>query len=331
MSIVNLHLIVNVIFALVCSCFLSHPGAFWGAFLVPVIVIMIFNIVIFIWVIVVLVRHTRGTAARKKESVSNKTIIRLMISISGVMFLFGLTWLFAILTFSAPGFRETFQILFTVFNSFQGFFIFLFFCVLNKEALESWKELLSCRKYKSKLLHPSLAKLSSTAVTKKAKGSKTGSTGLTLSSGGKYYASESSRSDYESATLGKSNVYEKAPFETTKVDLGTDSTTDNSVANDEKLTAETAHELPDDHEATAVPVVVVKPTDSADRDLPKEADGTTGEKEKNKKKALSLKARIKRYSTKKTSRHHVEEVEVDFDSDKSSQESGGEEDKATQL
>lgn len=64
-----------------------------------------------------------------------------MISISGVMFLFGITWLFAILTFSVTGLRETFQILFTLFNSFQGFFIFLFFCTINKEARESWREL----------------------------------------------------------------------------------------------------------------------------------------------------------------------------------------------
>ena len=288
---------------------------------------MIFNTVIFVWVIVVLVRHTRGTAARKKESVSNKTIIRLMISIGGVMFLFGLTWLFAILTFSSPeGLRETFQIIFTIFNSFQGFFIFLFFCVFNKEALESWKELLSCGKYKSKLLHPSQAKFSSSAVTKKAKQSKTGSTGLTLSSGGKY-TSESSRSDYESATLGKGNVYEKAPFESTKVDLGTDSMADNSVVQDESVT-ETAHEQP---EATAVPVVVVEQTDSANGELQNGEAGSSGEQGKKKKKGLSLKARIKRYSTKKISKHHVEEVEVDFDSENSSQESGGEEDTTTQL
>jgi heme/copper-type cytochrome/quinol oxidase subunit 2 len=307
---------------------LSHPGAFWGAFLVPIFVVMIFNVVIFIWVIVVLVRHTRGTAARKKESVSNKTIIRLMISISGVMFLFGLTWLFAILTFSVTGLRETFQILFTIFNSFQGFFIFLFFCVFNKEALESWKELLSCGKYKSKLLHPSQAKFSSSAVTKKAKQSKTGSTGLTLSSGGKY-VSESSRSDYESATLGKGNVYEKAPFESTKVDLGTDSTVDNSVVQDESVT-ETDHEQP---EATTVPVVVVhqEQTESANGELQNGGAGSSGEKGEKKKKGLSLKARIKRYSTKKASKHHVEEVEVDFDSENSSQESGGEEDTTTQL
>ena len=308
------------------SCFLSHPGAFWGAFLVPIFAVLLFNIVVFIWVIVILVRHTRGTAARKKEAVSNKTIIRLMISISGVMFLFGLTWLFAILTFSTPGLRETFQILFTVFNSFQGFFIFLFFCIFNKEAVESWKELLSCGKYKSKVLHPSQVKLSSTAVTKKAKQSKTGSTGFTLSSGGKYSSQfETSRSDYETSTLMKGNVYEKAPFET-KADLGTTAlTVENPVVEDKGLT-DTATEHT---EATTVPVVIVEQTDSGNGDLQNKDATSTREKGEKKKKAMSLKARIKRYSTKKISKHHVEEVEIDFDN--SSQESGGEEDTTTQL
>ena len=111
---------------------------------------MAFNIVLFICVIVVLIRHTRGKAARKNERVNTKTMVRLMISISGVMFLFGLTWLLAILAFSRTG-----QILFIIFNTLQGFFIFLFFIVFNKEAVELWKEFLSCGQYKSKLLHPS--------------------------------------------------------------------------------------------------------------------------------------------------------------------------------
>ena len=131
---------------LLYSCFLSHSGAFWGAFLAPVLLIMIFNIIVFVCVIFVLIRHIRGTAARSKQKMEYKKVIRLMFSIGGVMSLFGLTWLFAILTVSVPGLRETFQILFTIFNSFQGFFIFLFFCVLNKEALESWRELFSCVK-----------------------------------------------------------------------------------------------------------------------------------------------------------------------------------------
>ena len=203
------------------SCFLSHPGAFWGAFLAPILAVMMFNLVIFIWVIVVLIRHTRGTASRKKEAVSNKTILRLMISIGGVMFLFGLTWFFAILTFSVPGLRETFQSLFTVSNSFQGFFIFLFFCVFSKEAREYWKEALSCGKYTSQFLHPSQTRYISSSGTGAKKNKKsTATTGISSTSAGRSdYVSETTSkttNHYESSTIvkqGTSGHTEKIPLD----------------------------------------------------------------------------------------------------------------------
>ena len=124
---------------MVHSCFLSHPGAFWGAFLAPLLAIIVFNAVIFVCVIVVLIKHVRKTAALKLQSVSKNEVVRLIFSIGGVMFLFGLTWLFAILTFSVEGLRETFQILFTIFNSFQGLFIFVFLCLMSSDVREEWK------------------------------------------------------------------------------------------------------------------------------------------------------------------------------------------------
>ena len=142
----------------VCSCFLSNAGAFGGSFLAPIAVVLTFNVVIFIWIIVVLIQHTKRTASRRNESIKRQTIVHLMISISGIMFLFGMTWFFAVLTFSSPGLREVGSTLFTVFSSLQGFFIFIFFCLASKEARESWREFLSCGKFRSSFLHPSLFK-----------------------------------------------------------------------------------------------------------------------------------------------------------------------------
>lgn len=80
---------------------------------------------------------TEGT---KDKQMGYKKAIFLMIRIGGVMALFGLSWLFAILTVvSVTGLQETFQILFTIFNSFQGCFIFFFLCVLDKGIRKSWK------------------------------------------------------------------------------------------------------------------------------------------------------------------------------------------------
>lgn len=113
---------------------------------------MTFNVVIFICVLVVLIKKMRSTAILKKEAggkdkpINRKSIVQLMVGIGFIMFLFGLTWLFAIFTFQSPhGVRETFQILFTVLNSLQGFFIFIFLCVISSEARDEWKKVFKWR------------------------------------------------------------------------------------------------------------------------------------------------------------------------------------------
>ena len=125
----------------------------------------------------VLVRHTKDNAERQKQGMKNEAAIamRLVISISGIMFLFGLTWLFGALTITVTAVNLLFQILFVVLNSLQGFFIFLFLCVFNKEATDAWKEILSFGHYKSKALHPAQGKyVSSGNQTHKQKKSSNG-------------------------------------------------------------------------------------------------------------------------------------------------------------
>ena len=125
---------------------------FFGAFLGPILAVLLFNLVIFVMVVTVLLRHTRNTMGRMKEQTNKTTTVRLLISITGIVFLFGLTWVFGALTISDASLP--FQIIFVVSNGFQGFFIFLFFCVFSKDARELWVEFLTCGRYKS-VSHPS--------------------------------------------------------------------------------------------------------------------------------------------------------------------------------
>ena len=108
------------------SYFLSQIGPLVGAFLAPILLIITIIIIILVCIVVVMIQHARHKVAQMNETISSKQILLMTISINGVLFLFGLTWLFLILTFSVPGLRETFQILFTIFNSLQGFFVFVF-------------------------------------------------------------------------------------------------------------------------------------------------------------------------------------------------------------
>ena len=142
---------------------------FFGAFFAPIFAILFFNSVIFAVVVyILLLKHVKKNISKivKKGQGDKKTTLRLLISITGVMFLFGLTWLSGALTISDASL--VFQIIFVIFNAFQGFFIFFFFCVLSREARELWKETLSCGRYKSKLLHSSHSRSTpSNSATKK--------------------------------------------------------------------------------------------------------------------------------------------------------------------
>ena len=139
-----------------CSCFISNTAAFFAAFLAPIMVIILFNCGVFVIVVTVLVRHKQRNKVKGLKTSKTKerqSTIRLMISIAGIMSLYGLTWIFGALTIDKASL--TFQVLFVLFNSLQGFFIFLFFCVIGRDGRELWLEFLSFGHYKSSHLHPS--------------------------------------------------------------------------------------------------------------------------------------------------------------------------------
>ena len=125
------------------SCFIGEPGVFFGAYLGPIFAILLFNTVVFVTIICVLIKHSRKKMPNKTQA-SRLAVVRLMIRIIGVMTLFGLMWIFGALTVREAS--TTFQILFAIFNSLQGFFIFLFFCVFGNEGRELWFQVLCCGK-----------------------------------------------------------------------------------------------------------------------------------------------------------------------------------------
>ena len=125
------------------SCFLSNTAMFFSAFLASIFVIILFNLVIFVIVVSILIKHARRKLASKDQA-NWETVIRTLISITGLTALYGLTWLFG--AFTIQDASVVFQILFTIFSFFQGFFIFLFFCAFGKEARELWLQVLCCGK-----------------------------------------------------------------------------------------------------------------------------------------------------------------------------------------
>ena len=134
------------VFSFFYSCFISNKGVFFGAFLVPIFLVLIFNFIIYVVVLRKLIKHVLDRNKRKsnKYTMTTTEAVKLLLSSVGIMCLFGITWLFAVFTFTSSNADVYFalQFLFAFFNAFQGFYIFLFFVVLSSDAREAWKGLL---------------------------------------------------------------------------------------------------------------------------------------------------------------------------------------------
>ena len=123
---------------------------FLVAFLLPIFLILIFNVVVYVLIIRVIILHTVHKKKRMNMSPLTTTeAIKMLLSYTGIMTLFGLTWLFGVFTFiTEPNVSFIVQFFFAFFNTFQGFFIFLFFVLLNGDSRNAWKSLLCPHKMK---------------------------------------------------------------------------------------------------------------------------------------------------------------------------------------
>ena len=122
------------------SCFIGELIPFLAAFLCPIFIILLFNIIAYILIIRVLIRHTTKKIERMKISLTTTDAVKMVASFISIIMLFGLTWVLAIFTFiTEPSVSYVIQFFFCFFNAFQGFFIFLFFIVLNSESRNAWK------------------------------------------------------------------------------------------------------------------------------------------------------------------------------------------------
>ncbi|XP_050392607.1 uncharacterized protein LOC126811152 isoform X2 [Patella vulgata] len=118
-------------------CWLT-PYAFYGAFAGPVLFVLLINFIAFALVL----RQLCGLQAKKLTKSDRSDKLSKLRGAVGVVILLGLTWIFAI--FAIGPLRTVFSYLFAIFNALQGLFIFVFYCVFKRDALNSWRRLLPC-------------------------------------------------------------------------------------------------------------------------------------------------------------------------------------------
>ncbi|KAK7476992.1 hypothetical protein BaRGS_00031768, partial [Batillaria attramentaria] len=103
--------------------------AFYSAFVAPVCLTLVFNFISFAFVLRTIVGLKHNKAGKAESSQSVQKLRRAVC----VVVLLGLTWVFGFLAVDGAT-QIVFYYLFAVFNSLQGLFIFLFYCVFNQDA-----------------------------------------------------------------------------------------------------------------------------------------------------------------------------------------------------
>ncbi len=103
---------------------------FYVAYLCPIALVLLINSIVLITTIRTL-NNQSAIAVNKRMTGRSKARISATFSA-----LLGCTWIFGL--FAIMDLKFTFQILFCVFNSLQGFFIFIFFCVRSEDVREEW-------------------------------------------------------------------------------------------------------------------------------------------------------------------------------------------------
>ncbi|XP_072177359.1 adhesion G-protein coupled receptor G2-like [Diadema setosum] len=120
-------------------CFVSPGPALYFGVLLLVAVLLLVNFVIFA---LVLKRLTcrKTVAAHKADQGATWRRVQNAVAITVLL---GLTWIFGFLAIG--GARFILNILFLLFNSLQGFFVFVMFCLRQKEVRDQWWRWLRCQ------------------------------------------------------------------------------------------------------------------------------------------------------------------------------------------
>uniref|UniRef100_A0A674IWP0 Adhesion G protein-coupled receptor L4 n=1 Tax=Terrapene triunguis TaxID=2587831 RepID=A0A674IWP0_9SAUR len=117
-------------------CWLSTKNNFIWSFIGPACLIILVNLLAFGVIIYKVFRHT---AMLKPEVSCYENIRSCARGALALLFLLGATWIFGVLHVVQGSVATAY--LFTIFNAFQGMFIFIFLCVLSRKIQEEYYRL----------------------------------------------------------------------------------------------------------------------------------------------------------------------------------------------
>ncbi|KAI2659684.1 Adhesion G-protein coupled receptor G2 [Labeo rohita] len=120
------------------SCWIKNDIVFYVAVVAYFCLVFLLNFIMFIVVMIQLCRIKQ----QNPQNVQNRSGWQEMRSVAGLTVLLGLTWGFAFFAWGPV--NLAFMYLFAIFNTLQGFFIFLFHCALKENVRRQWRAYLCC-------------------------------------------------------------------------------------------------------------------------------------------------------------------------------------------
>uniref|UniRef100_A0A8C2I3T2 Adhesion G-protein coupled receptor G6 n=1 Tax=Cyprinus carpio TaxID=7962 RepID=A0A8C2I3T2_CYPCA len=123
-------------------CWIRSPVVFYVTCVGYFSMIFLMNVAMFIVVMI----QICGRNGKRSNRTLREEILRNLRSVVSLTFLLGMTWGFAF--FAWGPLSLAFMYLFSIFNSLQGLFIFVFHCALKENVQNQWRRYLCCGKFR---------------------------------------------------------------------------------------------------------------------------------------------------------------------------------------
>ncbi|XP_050995017.1 adhesion G-protein coupled receptor G6 isoform X5 [Labeo rohita] len=123
-------------------CWIHSPVVFYVTCVGYFSMIFLMNVAMFIVVMI----QICGRNGKRSNRTLREEILRNLRSVVSLTFLLGMTWGFAFFAWGPVSLA--FMYLFSIFNSLQGLFIFVFHCALKENVQKQWRRYLCCGKFR---------------------------------------------------------------------------------------------------------------------------------------------------------------------------------------
>uniref|UniRef100_A0AAY4AXF9 Adhesion G-protein coupled receptor G6 n=1 Tax=Denticeps clupeoides TaxID=299321 RepID=A0AAY4AXF9_9TELE len=122
-------------------CWIKSAMVFYVTCVTYFSIIFLVNVAMFI----VVMMQICGRNGKRSNRTLREEILRNLRSVFSLTFLLGMTWGFAFFAWGPV--NLAFMYLFSIFNSLQGLFVFVFHCALKENVQKQWRRYLCCGKF----------------------------------------------------------------------------------------------------------------------------------------------------------------------------------------